>query len=809
MSNNNRGKGNLESEEQFANFKRSRHHATLTNAGSPALYRLNTEKKYIDGTDKKVRQLMYGRRDRNKQNKVILMVGETGVGKTTITNTMVNYLLGLKFEDEEWYEIMEEKEAHEDQTKSQTSQITVYEVFVEENPTSLTIIDTPGYGHTEGYEKDGEVAEYLTRLFSDEDGIHYIDAVCFVMKASQNRLSGKEHYIFHSVLSLFGRDIENNIVFLLTHSDGLPPTNAINAIKTTKIPCRRDEDNEPVHFLFNNRQKEKRDKRYKQALKTAWAVGDESMNEFFTLLDEKNRKSVQMTLDVLKERKRLEACVCNLKDRISEKETKMKELTEIQKAIEKHKNKIEKCENFVFTVNKVVKEKVLIENEWWWNRNATCCSVCKENCHVNCWWVKDLSWCEIMKKGYCTACTGKCHYSKHIKENKKYVVKTEEIEMSFDDLKKEYEHTSDLNVINFGKKIYENAEKKHGSNMKQSETKQAIEEKLNTDLEKIKQEKSILLHEAYMIIMNLCKIALKADSAFTLQHLDFLIPRLKEEGKDEWMKLEDLRKTGEYQINKGALRLMMDFTEKKINQFHQRKSKERLPKMLSVFSLLEKQLVALYLRDFTQIQQHVQRVNLFIKTFEEDFSRADRAVANALNAEVAGEFLMGLGLVLAPVHLGISALITGVGAVALSGAAIGENIWNKKIMSLQTKLIQDAEAELREFQYKLSPMMDKMNDISQHVCEILRDLSYPERDVMYLRKYFSSASELVRFMQIYDISALAAQIRTQTSCLIGVSLIRVLPVRMALHHMWIEMVQVQDAMEEITKTIDRIAIQPD
>ncbi len=59
-------------------------------------------------------------------------------------------------------------------------------------------------------------------------------------------------------------------------------------------------------------------------------------------------------------------------------------------------------------------------------------------------------------------------------------------------------------------------------------------------------------------------------------------------------------------------------------------------------------------------------------------------------------------------------------------------------------------------------MMDKMNEISQHVHEILRDLSYPERDVGYLNKYFSSASELVRFIQIYDISVLAAQIQSQT-----------------------------------------------
>lgn len=103
--------------------------------------------------------------------------------------------------------------------------------------------------------------------------------------------------------------------------------------------------------------------------------------------------------------------------------------------------------------------------------------------------------------------------------------------------------------------------------MKESENKREIEEELKSALENNKKEKSDFLQEAYMAIMNLCEIALKADSAFTLQHLDFLIPRLKEEGKDEWKRnLEDLRKAGEEQNNKKALDHVMDFTGKKLKE---------------------------------------------------------------------------------------------------------------------------------------------------------------------------------------------------------------------------------------------------
>ncbi|KAI5616212.1 hypothetical protein C0J50_24211 [Silurus asotus] len=176
------------------------------------------------------------------QNKILLMVGETGTGKTTLINAMVNYILGVKFTHEVWFEITEEGGDHDkaDQSKSQTTKVTVYEIFAQDNPICLTVIDTPGYGDTRGTDLDKQIAENLFKLFHSDSGVKEIDAVCLVVKASVNRLSDRQEYIFDEVLSLFDKDIKDNIVILFAHSDGIPPEDALNAIKKAKISCRKD-----------------------------------------------------------------------------------------------------------------------------------------------------------------------------------------------------------------------------------------------------------------------------------------------------------------------------------------------------------------------------------------------------------------------------------------------------------------------------------------------------------------------------------------------------------------------------------------
>nr|XP_684952.2 uncharacterized protein si:ch211-285c6.1 [Danio rerio] len=506
--------------------------STLIDQGPPKRFLLQTERKILDDNGK-VRKWCYGTKDTSKQNKILLLVGETGAGKTTLINSFINYLMGVKFEDEIWNEITEE--AVRDQSESQTSEITMYEVFPVESAISVTIIDTPGYGDTRGLEKDLEVAENLSALFQSNDGVREIDAVCFVIQASKNRLSDRQHYIISSILSLFGKDIVNNIVFLITHSDGLPPKNVLGAINKAKIPCRRDREGQPVHFIFNNNQADARQtkERYIRAQRDAWEDSMNGIKRFLRSLDEKNRKSLELTSYVLIERIQFEAFICNLQLRIQEKELKKAEKLQIQEAMKQNKEKIEQCKNFSIKVRKTAKKKVPIEHASWKNRKATTCTVCEENCHeFDCWWVSGPKKCEVMKDDYCTVCTGKCHYTKHVKENKKYVITTSNYVLEFDEFTKEYKKAQD-----------------------QTKRFSIIMEDLDKELKEIEDQKLILLFNAYKTLKHLSQIALKPDSAFTLQHLDFFIPRVREAGKEDWVReLEEMRRMAvAEEANKDAL----------------------------------------------------------------------------------------------------------------------------------------------------------------------------------------------------------------------------------------------------------------
>ena len=176
----------------------------------------------------------------NFSDKVLLIVGATGAGKTTLINGMVNYIFDIKWDDKFRLKLVTD-ESTENQAHSQTSMISAYTINPQEGSPidfTITIIDTPGFGDTRGMEQDKYITQQIQAFFSIKgpNGIDHLDGIGFVTQASLARLTPTQKYIFHSILSIFGADVANNIFMMVTFADGQHPP-VMTAIKEADIPC--------------------------------------------------------------------------------------------------------------------------------------------------------------------------------------------------------------------------------------------------------------------------------------------------------------------------------------------------------------------------------------------------------------------------------------------------------------------------------------------------------------------------------------------------------------------------------------------
>ncbi|XP_067340235.1 septin-2-like isoform X2 [Channa argus] len=489
--------------------------SSLITSGSPAVYQLRPNKETFES----LTRLTVGEKNLKNKNKTILLVGETGTGKSTLINTLVNYTMGVKFEDNIWFEIVESE--RRSQSESQTSDVVVYEIFDKPLFYSLTIIDTPGYGDTRGIDHDLKISERVLDLFSEKDGIQEINAVGLVIKATENRLSDRLRYIFDSVMSLFGKDLEKNIVSLITHSDGIVSENVLQALEDLNIKCAKNEKNQPVYFMFNNCQSKQRTKETKVSIKNACKVSMGGMGEFRAFLEGCAPQKLMTSRKVVKTRHRLAAGIRNLQERISLIEQKQTEIQQNQEALKKYEEEMKNNETFSIEVNEIYKKKEQIVSGMWWKvfyDAAVCCTVCEENCHypgcTMAWYPRD---CKIMRKGRCTVCTNKCPVSAHVKENWSYVTKTRKVQKTLQEMKEKYE-----------------------KNKSESGMKGTLLENLEKQMKGLAAEKDQLLEESYQLVVKLEQIALNVNSLSIHDHLDFLIEKIKEKGDIE--KVQNLEK---------------------------------------------------------------------------------------------------------------------------------------------------------------------------------------------------------------------------------------------------------------------------
>ncbi|XP_037837835.1 uncharacterized protein si:ch73-170d6.2 [Kryptolebias marmoratus] len=461
-------------------------------------------------------------KDSPKQNRTIMVLGATGAGKSTLINGMINYILGVRWEDSYRFKLVDEGQ-DKSQAHSQTSEVTVYKLNHQDGfqvPFSLSIIDTPGFGDTRGIERDREIIEQLRNLFSSPHGVTEIDAVCFVAQASSARLTPTQKYVFDSILSIFGKDVAENIRILVTFADGQRPP-VLEGINAADVPCPKTKGL-PVHFKFNNSalfadntaaaaSSTNEDDEEENFDEMFWNMGTKSMKRFFSALNQTETKSLTLTKEVLRERRQLEISVEGLQRQVELGLAKMEEIRQTRQTIQDHEAEIKRNENFEFCVDVIKPKQIDISGS---GNYLTICQHCQVTCHYPCQIANDadIRGCGAMDDdGYCTVCPRKCCWDVH--HNQKYRLEYETVreKQTIGELKEKYEKAS-------GEKL----------------TVEGLMNELQLEYQSMEVEVGRLMEKSAKCLNRLKEIALKPNPLSTPECIDLLIEGEKQEGKPGW-----------------------------------------------------------------------------------------------------------------------------------------------------------------------------------------------------------------------------------------------------------------------------------
>ncbi|CAG8599691.1 5398_t:CDS:2, partial [Gigaspora rosea] len=349
----------------------------------------------------------------------ILLLGETGAGKSTFINAFANYFkfnsLGDAISGE--VEVLISCE-------SSTQECGAYVFHADENKI-IRLIDTPGIGDTRGIEYDKKNFENTLKCINQYD---YLNGICILLKPNNARLNIIFKYCIQELLSHLHKSAKDNIVFCFTNTRGtfFRPGDTLPVLKRQLNEIQKNSDIEikickDTIYCFDNESF-----RFLAAVKEGMAFTDK---EIFAVSWEKSSEESMRLLQYiinctphklidtisLNNARQIVAILYkplvevnrNIQENISHIEKLKKEIQRTDISIEELKSKLY-IPDIKLEIKSLDRPKVVCTSS-----NCQKCDKIAESCHIK--WKKLNAFIQkrngVMIFGKCKSCG--CHAKKH------------------------------------------------------------------------------------------------------------------------------------------------------------------------------------------------------------------------------------------------------------------------------------------------------------------------------------------------------------------------------------------------------------